>query len=95
MGELLYNLLTTGYGMQSLGEEYCAIHQVTGEINDHREGNLKFRLACALAVSDGTFAIEMATWTLRVVQSGGALCHRSLIQTTDPRASHASKSETI
>lgn len=32
LGELLYNVLTTGVGIQTLGEEYCFIHKVTGQV---------------------------------------------------------------
>lgn len=31
MGQILYYSLTTGAGMQTLGEEYCDILQVTGQ----------------------------------------------------------------
>ncbi len=31
MGQMLYYSLTTGAGMQTLGEEYCDILQVTGQ----------------------------------------------------------------
>jgi len=31
VGQILYYSLTTGAGMQTLGEEYCDILQVTGQ----------------------------------------------------------------
>lgn len=32
LGELLYNVLTTGVGLQSPGEEHCLIHKVTSQV---------------------------------------------------------------
>lgn len=68
LGELLYNVLTTGVGLQSPGEEHCLIHKVTSEVK----------------IGDGQESMFCRRWTKTVffterslhnLQSAYSSCH--------------------